>query len=470
MTTEIKKDLAPLFCPRSIAVIGASTNPFKMGHNCVKSLVESRFKGKIYIVNNKGEEVLGIRPYRSITEIPERIDLAIIAIPAQQVPEALRNCALKGAKGAVIITAGFSELGREKGEKLNRRLVEIASLYDIKIIGPNTFGMCVPHSGLNASFTPAMGRISPGSIAMISQSGGVAHMVAFQAIREKIGMSMLVGLGNRCNVDFHHMFEFLAEDDKTEIVCVYIEGLDDIRKTFAAARKLAAKKPVIVYKGGVTKAADSPSRSHTGSMAGRAELYSGGFRQAGMLEIERTEEFLDTAKLLAVKRNKIGQRVAIISVQAGPSIIITDLVVRSGLKMAAFSDETQKRINRLIPPMTMRTNPVDAVFLPPPRNLKPLVTAMNDDPGIDVVIIFSLVTTSSLLEPMLNDLKRTACNSTKQLIFCTDSPDAHMLGALHELIDHGLAVYTSPFRAVAALKNAYALEKIRESATVRNSF
>lgn len=351
--------LHALFHPLSVAVVGASDNPGKLGFHVMTSLTRGGFKGRIAPVNPGAEWIMGIRSFPSIQAFEEELDLVIVAIPAQRVHEVFEACIKKKVKGIVLITAGFKEIDDPRGEELQKDLAEMIERAGIPVIGPNTFGMVNLHEGLNASFTPQFSLVSPGKIALVSQSGGISHLLAFMAIGERAGMSKIVGLGNRLNVDFPEMVTYLMEDAETGVIALYLEGLDDPRRLMEAAGRHRARKPIIAYKTGSAGAGDRASFSHTGSLAGKGEIYGGALRQAGILCLQDAESLLDAARALASCPLPQGRRVAILSGQAGPGMAACDICEKEGLLVEPFGPKTQTAINRFLPPLALRTNPVD---------------------------------------------------------------------------------------------------------------
>jgi acyl-CoA synthetase (NDP forming) len=348
-----------LFNPSSVAVIGASENEAKLGFHVMKSLTKGGFPGKIIPINPGSKEIMGLKTFPSITGLPYEIDLAIVALPAKLVPAIFEECLAKGVKGIVLITSGFREIDDPIGADLHEQLSKIVNKPNVPVIGPNTFGMINLHANLNASFTPEFSLLKKSGIGLASQSGGMCHLISFMAIRDDIGFSKIVGIGNRLNVDFSHMVDYLMQDPDTDVIALYIEGIDNPKELIETAKTYKGKKPIIAYKTGVGDIGDRASQSHTGSLAGRGEIYSGAFSQAGIMEVRSMEDLLDTAKAMAVSPVPKGPGVAILSSQAGPGIAATDICQMNGLNIVSFTQETQNRINGILPPLALRTNPVD---------------------------------------------------------------------------------------------------------------
>jgi len=324
-----------LFKPRSVAVIGASEKEAKLGFHVMKSLTKGGFPGRIIPINPGSKEIMGLKTFPSITELTYDIDLAIVVLPAKLVPAIFKECLAKGVKGIVLITAGFREIDDPIGADLHEQLAKIVNKPNVPVIGPNTFGMINLHANLNASFTPEFSLLKKGSIGLVSQSGGMCHLISFIALRDDIGFSKIVGIGNRLNVDFAQMVDYLMQDPDTNMIAIYMEGVDNPKELIDTAKAYGGKKPIIAYKTGLGDIGDRASRSHTGSMAGRGEIYSGAFSQSGILTVNSVEDLLDTAKALAVSPIPKAPGVAILSSQAGPGIAAADICQMSDLKIVS---------------------------------------------------------------------------------------------------------------------------------------
>lgn len=454
----MNQKLARLFSPDSVAVIGASNSFDKLGYHVMKSL-SGNYQGKIYPINPKGEAIWGLNSYPSLEAIPGNVDLAVVVVPAGLVPETLHACGRKGVKGVVLITAGFKEIEDPGGGALEENIRNVAAHYELPIIGPNTFGFVNLSSGVNASFTSEFSQIDKGGVALISQSGGMCHLCGFLAIEERIAMSKLMSLGNRCNVDFPEILPHLVqEDSSTKVIALYIEGLDEPRKLLGVAKSLRGKKPILAYKAGKSEKGDSASKFHTGSLAGNYEIWKGAFRQAGILEVTSTEELLDTAKALDACPLPGGTRIAVLSGQAGPGMIAADALEPSGLRLAHFSAATQERINELLPPIAIRTNPVD---MGPawynPRNIIEILKAVIDDEHTDGVIFLAMYASANLklAEGMVEYMKEVN-PFQKPVIACFPAPPGIWDEPIQALDrKKGVVILHTPERAVEAMANLW---------------
>ncbi len=314
-----------------------------------------------------------------------------MVVPANLVPGIFQECARKAVKGIVLISAGFREIDDSQGALLQSTLADLANKAEIPVIGPNTFGMVNRHIDLNASFTPEFSRLPKGGIALVSQSGGISHLMSFMAMRQNTGISKIVGLGNRLNVDFPEMVTYLMSDPDTRVIALYLEGLDEPRRLMAAMKQACLAKPVVAYKTGSSRTGDKASLSHTGSLAGRREIYEGGLKQSGILYVDSAEGLLDAARALALCPLPKGRKVAILSGQAGPGMAASDVCEAKGMEIATFHPGTQRVINDLLPPLALRSNPVDmgpAWYNAPA--IEGIIRAVMEDRDVDAILILMM--------------------------------------------------------------------------------
>jgi acetyl-CoA synthetase (ADP-forming) len=452
-----------IFKPSSVAVIGASDNPGKLGSHVMRSLIEGRYPGRIYPVNPGKNEIRGVKAYPSLLRVPDAVDLSIIVLPAELVPQIIQECNEKGVKGIVLITAGFKEIEDKRGESLQQEIMELANQFGIKIIGPNTFGIVNLHLPINASFTPEFSQVEKGGISFVSQSGGMSHLMAFLSMKNQIGMSKIVGLGNRCNVDFWDMVEYLIEDPETKVIAMYLEGIDEPRKLIEVGKRGDRGKPIIAYKVGISHTSDQASQFHTGSLAGKHEIYEGAFKQAGFLTVRSSEELLDTAKALAMCSLPKGNNVAVLSGQAGPGMAACDVCEMEGLSIPRFSSDTQKKIETLLPPLAIRTNPVDmGPAWYDSEATKGIVQTVMDDKNIDALItciMFASANRSAV--GILKDLFLER-KTDKPILCCFSAPAGIWDEEIKSLEQSGIPNYPTPERAAKVLANLYRFKKMRE--------
>jgi acyl-CoA synthetase (NDP forming) len=453
-----------MFNARSVAVVGASDNERKLGFHVMKSLIQGGYSGSIFPINPGKREILGIKGYPSLIHVPDMVDLCIIALPAALVPEIVSNCAEKGVKGIVLITAGFREIEDESGGKLQDEVMGIADDAGIPVIGPNTFGIVNLHAGLNASFTPEFSNAKKGGISLVSQSGGMSHLMAFLCMRDDFGFSKIVGLGNRCNIDFADMIPYLMRDPDTRVIAMYMEGIDNPRRLLEVAKGFQGKKPIIAYKVGVSAVSDAASKSHTGSLAGRHEIYEGAFSQAGILTTESSLELLDSAKALCAGPFPRGCAVAVLSSQAGPAMAACDICEKEGLRIIPFSTGTQKRIDNLLPPMAIRTNPVDmGPAWYDSRAIVGIVESVLRDKAIDSVLLCIMFASANegAIRALSGLLEQWG--GRKPIVCCFSSPPGIWEEEVGSLVRGGSIInYPTPERAAKSLSALWRYRRVKE--------
>lgn len=455
--------LPKLFSPSSVAVIGASESFDKLGYHVMKSLVEGNYQGQIYPINPRRQKIWGLTAYASLKDVPAEVELAVIAVPAELVPKVLDECGRKGVQGVVLITAGFRELEDPCGAALQEEIRQVAAQWSLPIIGPNTFGFVNLPFSLNASFTSEFSLLEKGGVALVSQSGGFSHLCGFLSLDQKVGFSKIVGLGNRCNIDFPEMVDYLADDPDTRVIALYIEGMDDPRRLMEAAKK--AKKPIVAYKSGRSERGDDASRLHTGSLAGNYRVYQRAFRQAGILEVSDSEELLDVAKALDNLPPLEGNRVAVLSSQAGPGMIACDVAEAQGLTLPPFTPRTQDRINQLLPPLAIRTNPVDmGPAWYSPEAIVGIVAAVEEDDNIDGIIFLAMYASANLalmktMRDYLTD--RKSLGWKKPLIACFAAPPGIWWEDIWAIDKAGMVVFPTPERAAKAMGALWRVRQLR---------
>ncbi|MCX7912504.1 MAG: CoA-binding protein, partial [Dehalococcoidales bacterium] len=369
-----------LFRARSIAVIGASDVTGSWGYDIMNAaLASARSKGRhVFPVNPNLKEVLGQKAYPTILDIPEAVELAIIAVPARIVPQVFRQCAEKGVKAAVIITAGFAEVD-SAGAKLQEEIVAIAREHNLHFTGPNCVGHADMHSRL-ASISFAT-TAPAGSMALVSQSGTLGASILLMAISRGIGISKFVSTGNEADLHLEDYLEYLARDEETKIIALYIEGLRQGRRFYELARKTTPQKPILAIKSGGTSAAAQAVRSHTGALAGSDAVYSAAFRQSGVIRVQDEEELCDTALALLRLPLPRGRRVGILTIGGGFGVMTAELCEKEGLEIAPLEERTLKAMAAVLPPRWTPGNPVDLVGVRPTGGGK-TGDAAADDPGL----------------------------------------------------------------------------------------
>ncbi len=351
--------LRPLFYPRSIAVVGASNNPFKLGFQSLLAVKSAGFEGPIYPINPHSEEpIQELEAYPSLKDIPGQVDLVVYAIPDTMVLPAVHEAAAKGARGGVIFAGGFREAGPE-GVKLQEELVAVADSVNMRLIGPNCIGMLNARGKVNATFAAPLSWLPSGGFSMVSQSGGVGTAVLSLMADELVGASKFVSIGNRANVEFADLLEYLAEDPDTNVVGLFMEGVDDARRFLTAARRCARVKPVVICSAGYTEKAARTSLSHTGSVASSESVYKGAFHQAGIIRTSGVQDLVCTGKALEMAGHLGGNGVFMATHTAGPAIVIAEILEKAGVRIPSLSPEVSASIASFIPTHAHPENPLD---------------------------------------------------------------------------------------------------------------
>ncbi|HEY4716235.1 MAG TPA: CoA-binding protein [bacterium] len=382
------------FYPQSIAVIGASSNLQKVGHVVLKNILfggtstsdkKEGFKGKVFPVNLREKEILGLKTYKSVKEISDRIDVAVIVVPAKDVLKVTEECGQKGIGSVVIISAGFAESGKA-GSSFQTELLSIAKQYGIRIIGPNCLGIISSSENLNLTFA----RVKPpaGPIAFISQSGALGTAVIEYALEEYFGMSYFVSIGNKSDIDDSDLLEYFAEDSGTKCISLYLESVRDGRRFFNSMKSAAKKKPIVVLKAGITSAGAKAIASHTGSLAGADVAYDAAIRQSGALRARTMYELFDASRALAYQPPvKDGHGIAIVTNAGGPGVIAADDAYKHGLPLATLTEQTIKLITSVCPPTWSRQNPIDIIGDATPQRYRRVLNIVASAPEVGGIII-----------------------------------------------------------------------------------
>ena len=386
------QDLSLLFAPRSVAVIGATNRAGSVGHAVFANVFKHSYAGVVYPVNPRLTSVMSVKAFPSVLDIPDAVDLSIIIVPRDTVPGVMRECGQKGIKAAIVITAGFKELGGE-GVKLEQEVLQAARDNGIRLLGPNCLGIINtdPQVCLNGSFARLMPK--SGNIALVSQSGAVGVAALEYAQGEEIGLSKFVSVGNKADLSENDFLGYLQEDPQTEVILLYLEDLTDPPKFFQLAREITGetgnKKPILVIKSGRTAAGARAASSHTGALAGSDEAYDALFAQCGVLRVESLEELFDYALAFSTQPLPPGNRVAVVTNAGGLGIMTTDAAVRYGLEMAEFQESTLTRLQATLPATASIHNPVDVLGDGREDRYRAALEGVLADDQVDGVIVIS---------------------------------------------------------------------------------
>ncbi|MFZ5911076.1 MAG: acetate--CoA ligase alpha subunit [Chloroflexota bacterium] len=381
------RSLQPIFSPKSVAVIGATEKAGSVGRTVVWNLISSPFGGTVYPINPKRENILGIKAYPSIKDLPDQIDLAVIVTPAPTVPGIVEECVEAGVKGAIVISAGFKEVGPE-GAKLETEILAHARRGKMRVIGPNCLGVMNPLTGLNATFATAAAR--PGNVAFISQSGALCTSVLDWSFKEHVGFSAFVSIGSMLDVGWGDLIYHLGDDPHTQSIVIYMETIGDARSFMSAAREVALAKPIIVIKPGRTEGAARAAASHTGSLTGSDEVLESAFRRCGVLRVDTIGEIFSMAEVLSKQPRPKGPHLTILTNAGGPGVLAVDSLITRGGKLAEISPEAMEKLNEILPPQWSHNNPVDILGdASPERYAQALEVAAQDENSDGLLVVLT---------------------------------------------------------------------------------
>ncbi|MEA1907999.1 MAG: CoA-binding protein [Euryarchaeota archaeon] len=449
--------LSKVLEPDSIAVIGASSNREKWGYLILDNIISGGYAGSVYPVNPNEDKVLGMGCYPSVLDIPHRIDLGIIAVPAEIVPAVLDECGRKGARGVVIVSAGFSEIGNRE---LENKVSDIARDYEMRMIGPNTFGFINTHLQLNASIIPEMP--AKGGISFVTQSGTFGLALVDWAASQQMGLHLVVGVGNKADVDDSDILAYMSADRHTRTIMMYIEGINRGRRFIDVASGI--RKPVIALKTGRSRAGSKAALSHTGSLAGTDRIYDGAFKQAGVIRAGTIEELFDSALALTISP-PAGDGIGIVSNGGGASILAADLCEDLGLHLPDLSDDAVRMLKGVLPAIATPINPVDTAGNASYDLFKDVMDIMLSDPGIHALLVIYIH--AEMVDPCLPaEAVIDASEGCNKPVMCNKPVITSWIGgtgirtAVKLLEENRIPNYPLPERAVVALNNLVRYKRI----------
>jgi acetate---CoA ligase (ADP-forming) len=412
MNSAKSEQLKAVFNPRSVAVIGASAKPHSLGRSVFANLLFAGYSGCVYPVNMKTKSVLGVRAYPTVTDIPDEVDLAVVLVPAGFVPQVLKDAGRKGCKGAIVISAGFKEIGGQ-GIELEQQLSSIAREYGMAVVGPNCFGAINtdPAVSLNATFS----RSFPlnGKIAFISQSGAVGMAALEYASGEHIGFSKFISIGNKADINENDVLEALADDPNTDVILLYLEALENPKAFVTLAQKISEKKPILGVKSGRTIEGAKAAASHTGALAGSDEVYDSLFAQCGVLRVDTLEDLFRYGMAFVNQPLPRGRRVAIVTNAGGPGIMATDNSIRNGLELSVLSPKTISIMKPNLPPTVSLNNPIDLIGDADESRYQLAMQAVLTDDNVDGAIVICVPTMMMSLEATAAAIARQSKFSNK---------------------------------------------------------
>jgi acetate---CoA ligase (ADP-forming) subunit alpha len=463
MSTPINQALKPLFEPESIAVIGASNSPNKWGNWMVTRPIQSGYRGRLFPVNPKEEEIFGLKAYPSILDISEPVDLAIITVPAPVVSQTMKDCVKKGVKASIVITAGFAEVGPE-GKRLQDEVVKIASEGGIRIMGPNGMGIWSSKVRLNTAFgfTPKSGGIS-----FISQSGTMGAYLLETATNKGYGFHAFLSVGNQADLSMADYLSYLGEDQESKVIVLYIEGLKSGSDFIIKAKEVLKKKPIIVYKAGRTESGSRATLSHTASIAGSDEIFEAMCKQTGIIRTYDVSHAFDVAEALSKQPLPKGKRVAIVSNGGGACVVTTDACGSLGLEVPELNKEMVRELSKyLLPHAPPPKNPIDMAADPRPMTVANIVELLVQNPYIDAIITIAPTTIRSSNPAFVREILAAA-----EII--SDIPQKYgkpviatamrgsMKGVAFDLMkDRGIPFYEFPEEAARAMYGLYRFSRV----------
>jgi len=451
--------LDTFFAPQSVAVIGASRDTDKLGYAVLNNIKTGGFEGKIYPINPKADEILDLKTYPSVLDVPDPIDLAIIVIPARFVLAAVEECGQKKIPSVVVISAGFREAGRE-GLEQEMELIEIAKKHNLRLIGPNCLGVINTNANLNATF--AAGMPPSGPIAFMSQSGALGTAVLDMAMAGRIGFSKFVSLGNKADVSEIDLMAAWGEDPNSRVILMYVEGVPAGQLFIETAKKITRKKPVVAIKSGVTASGSRAVSSHTGSLAGSEAAYKAAFNQAGIIRATSMEALFDYARAFAYQPLLKGDRIAIVTNAGGPGILATDALERDGLQIPRLSQEITEKLTAKLPGAASAANPVDVLGDAMADRFEFALQEVLNDPVVDGVIVIVTPQAMTEIEATAHAVGRMAQKADKPILGCFMG-EARINAGIDVLWEYGVPNYPYPERAADALAamSAYRREQER---------
>ncbi len=452
--------LNPLFKPSSIAVIGASRTPGKVGHEVLRNIVNSGFKGQIYPINPNTSEIFGLKCYPNILDVDGNIDLCVVAVPAEIVPRIIEGIGEKKVKILIILSSGFKESGIE-GAKREDAVMNVCKKHNIRVLGPNCLGIIDTNTPLNASFAPTLPR--KGNIAFISQSGALGTALLDWAIEEGIGFNKIVSLGNKADINETELIQELMDDDSTKVIILYLEGVENGRQFVRVAREVTQKKPLIILKSGITSAGARAVSSHTGTLAGSDLAYTVAFEYAGVIRVTTTEELFNLAEAFSTQPIPQGPNVAIITNAGGPGILATDACEKFGLKIAPITASIVKKLRQKLPSAASFFNPIDLLGDATPERYKFAIdTVLQSEEVHNALIILTsqAMTNSRETAKTIIELKR---KFPEKPVVTSFLGGKRVKAAIETLEGGKIPNYAFPEKAIQALSSLYRYKEYKLS-------
>ncbi len=450
-------NLEPLIRPRAIAVYGASRNPHKIGHAILENLLTGGFAGQVIPVNPQAGELLGLKCATALGGGGVQIDLALVAVPAEAVEEAVRDALSAGARAVAVVSAGFGESGAQ-GRRREEALRQLCQDAQAVLLGPKSLGVINTSHRMNASFARYLPQ--PGSLSVVSESGAVCTAILSWAAARHLGISKVFSIGNKSGIDEIEVLDFLAGDDETQVVVGYLESITAGEAFVRAAESLSTRKPLVLLHGGVTGAGVQAAEAHTGHRPGTDVAWSAAFRRSGVVEADGPEMLLDCAAAFALQPLPAGERVAVVANGGGGAVIAADALEAAGLELAQLADSTAEKLRRELPPYTRAENPVDLLGDADPERYGRAVELVQADPGVDAVL--AVLTPHAMTRPAetARELARSASGGKTTLVVLLGSAD--ILSSREDFVEARLPDLASPRRAARVIRAMWRLKSWRE--------
>ena len=437
---DIVRDMNRIMKPESVAVIGASGETGKIGNSVMKNLINGGYKGKIYPINPSADEIMGMKAYKSVKDVPGPVDVAVFAIPAKFVAAALTECGEKKVPGAVLIPSGFAETGNVEGQQ---EIQAIGRKYGVRLMGPNIYGFYYTWKNLCATFCTAYDV--KGHAALSSQSGGIGMAIIGFSRSAKMGVSAIVGLGNKSDIDEDDLLTFFEQDDNTQIIAQHCEDLKDGRAFAEVAKRVSKKKPVVMLKAGRTSLGARAASSHTGALAGNDKIYDDVLRQAGVIRAKALRELLEYARAIPVLPTPKGENVVIITGAGGSGVLLSDACVDNGLNLMKMPPDLDAAFRKFIPPFGAAGNPVDITGGEPPRTYQNTIRLGLEDPRIHSLILgywHTIVTPPMVFAKLVAEVvAEMKAKGIEKPIVASLAGDVEVEEAAEYLFDHGIPAY-----------------------------
>jgi acetyl coenzyme A synthetase (ADP forming)-like protein len=453
-----------LMAPRSVAIVGATSNPNKVGHIILQNYIDVGYDGEMFPVNinaKPGDSIMGYKAYRSVKSIGKPLDLVVIAVPAEATPAILEECSRAKVKSVVVVSGGYAEIGRKD---LQDKLVEITRKGSFILMGPNCLGIMNTRARVDTLFLPTfkIDRPKIGGVSFASQSGAVGSSILDMIDAEGFGLSKFISYGNAIDIDEVDILDYLARDDETTVVIFYMEGAKRGKEFIKAAKMITAKKPVIMIKGGATEAGATAAHSHTASLAGSYQAYEAVFRQFGITQAKTMQDVMDFAKMFETQPFPKGKRVAIITNGGGVGVIATDALYEAGLELASFSKESEKALRKIMPPIVNIKMPMDMAGDADDKRFAAALEVASSDPNVDAIMVIALFQTPGADSRVAASLINYSATRVKPIAVV--SPGGSYTQAHRNMMESsGVPVYSSPDQAARAFKALLEYKEYRDS-------